>query len=125
MDGFVNQLISGKRVAQTGRSVLIGDPWVGIDEIGVPEEMCKYLTKINPSGVPRPLRDGDIVIVNRQPSLHKGSMMAHTVKTVNHNALVLNPNVLKPYGADFDGDEVTIHNIQTKEAEVEALEELH
>lgn len=52
--------------------------------------------------VDRHLIDGDIVLFNRQPSLHKMSMMAHTVRKMDGFTFRLNPNACKPYNADFD-----------------------
>jgi len=67
--------------------------------------------------VNRHLIDGDYVLFNRQPSLHKMSMMAHTVKVLPYNTFRLNVNVTTPYNADFDGDEMNMHvpqSIQTR-----------
>ena len=58
--------------------------------------------------VNRPLRDGDWLAVNRQPTLHKGSMMAHRVRVVEDRSLRLNLCVTTPYNADFDGDGVCV-----------------
>ena len=52
--------------------------------------------------VNRHLIDGDVVLFNRQPSLHKMSMMAHTVRKMDGFTFRLNPNACKPYNADFD-----------------------
>lgn len=57
----------------------------------------------------RHLIDGDIIFFNRQPSLHKMSMMTHYAKIVTGKSFRLNPNVTSPYGADFDGDEMNAH----------------
>ena len=70
--------------------------------------------------VERHLRDGDIVIMNRQPSLHRMSMMAHRVRVMPYRTLRLNLTVTIPYNADFDGDEMNIHVPQTVEAQTEA-----
>ncbi|MBD3313444.1 DNA-directed RNA polymerase subunit A' [Candidatus Woesearchaeota archaeon] len=70
--------------------------------------------------VERHLMDGDVVIFNRQPSLHRMSMMAHKVRVLPHKTFRLNPAVCHPYNADFDGDEMNIHVPQTEEARAEA-----
>ncbi len=70
--------------------------------------------------VERHLLDGDIVLFNRQPSLHKMSMMAHYAKILPYKTLRLNPAVCHPYNADFDGDEMNLHVPQTEEARAEA-----
>jgi DNA-directed RNA polymerase II subunit RPB1 len=54
--------------------------------------------------VHRHLMDGDVVLFNRQPSLHRMSMMAHIAKILPYNTFRLNVFVTAPYNADFDGD---------------------
>jgi len=54
--------------------------------------------------VHRHLIDGDNVLFNRQPSLHKGSMECHRVKVLPYSTFRLNVSATKPYNADFDGD---------------------
>ena len=70
--------------------------------------------------VERQLKDGDIVLFNRQPSLHRMSIMAHRVKVMPFKTFRLNPAVCPPYNADFDGDEMNLHVPQTEEARAEA-----
>ena len=93
--GFVKSLAFGdrKRVAETLR---IGDV------------------------VERHMEDGDIVLFNRQPSLHKVSIMAHRAKVMEWRTFRFNTCVCAPYNADFDGDEMNMHLPQTEEARAEA-----
>jgi len=70
--------------------------------------------------VERHLLDGDVALFNRQPSLHRMSMMCHKVRVLPGNTLRLNPAVTIPYNADFDGDEMNLHIPQTEEARAEA-----
>ena len=70
--------------------------------------------------IERHLMDGDISIFNRQPSLHRMSMMCHRIKVLPGKTLRLNPAVCHPYNADFDGDEMNLHIPQTEEARAEA-----
>lgn len=70
--------------------------------------------------VERHLRDGDIVLFNRQPSLHKMSIMAHRVKVMPYRTFRLNLTVCPPYNADFDGDEMNMHVPQSEEARAES-----
>lgn len=72
--------------------------------------------------VERHLVDGDIVLFNRQPSLHKLSILCHRVKVRPHRTFRLNECVCNPYNADFDGDEMNLHVPQTEEARAEALQ---
>lgn len=70
--------------------------------------------------IERQLRDGDIVLFNRQPSLHRMSIMAHRVRVMPGKTFRLNPAVCPPYNADFDGDEMNLHVLQNEEARAEA-----
>jgi len=70
--------------------------------------------------VERQLMNGDIVLFNRQPSLHRMSMMAHEVRVMPFKTFRLNLSVCPPYNADFDGDEMNLHVLQSEEARAEA-----
>ena len=71
--------------------------------------------------VERHLLDGDIVLFNRQPSLHQMSIMGHHVRVLPGKTFRLHPSVCPPYNADFDGDEMNLHVPQSEEARAEAL----
>lgn len=176
-EGRFRQNLSGKRVNFSSRTVISPDPWLSINQVGVPERAARELTVplrvtpenieyvqemvgmgpeprrrgkylpganyiIRPDGrrirvtetnaetvaekmevgftVERGLMDGDIVLFNRQPSLHRMSMMAHEVKIVPGKTFRLNLAVCPPYNADFDGDEMNLHVLQSEEARAEA-----
>jgi DNA-directed RNA polymerase subunit A' len=70
--------------------------------------------------IERQLMDGDLSLFNRQPSLHRMSMMAHRVKVVPYKTFRFNLCVCPPYNADFDGDEMNLHLLQGEEAQAEA-----
>ena len=72
--------------------------------------------------VERHLIDDDVVLFNRQPSLHRISIMAHRAKILGWRTLRFNECVCNPYNADFDGDEMNLHVPQTEEARTEAIE---
>lgn len=72
--------------------------------------------------VNRHIMDGDIVLFNRQPSLHRMSMMGHRAKVLPYNTFRLNVSVTAPYNADFDGDEMNAHIPQSIEAAIELRE---
>ncbi|GAA6004779.1 hypothetical protein JCM11491_002226 [Sporobolomyces phaffii] len=167
--------LSGKRVDFSGRTVISPDPNLMIDQVAVPERVCKILTYpervtthnierlrqavrngtevhpganfINQGGdaglkkylkfgdrefmadklrigdvVERHLRDDDIVLFNRQPSLHRLSILSHRVKVRPWRTFRLNECVCTPYNADFDGDEMNLHVPQTEEARTEAFQ---
>ncbi len=70
--------------------------------------------------VHRHMMDDDAVIFNRQPSLHRMSMMCHVAKIMKRSdPFRLNVGVTKPYNADFDGDEMNMHMPQNVLAETE------
>ena len=71
--------------------------------------------------VERHLQNGDVVLFNRQPSLHKMSMMAHHVKILPWSTFRINLSVTSPYNADFDGDEMNLHTPQSENARSELL----
>ncbi|CAA7389528.1 unnamed protein product [Spirodela intermedia] len=88
----------------------------------------KYVEKKNVANelkygyvVERHLEDGDVVLFNRQPSLHRMSIMSHRAKIMPWRTLRFNESVCNPYNADFDGDEMNLHVPQTEEARTEAL----
>jgi DNA-directed RNA polymerase subunit A' len=88
----------------------------------VTEKNCAELAgKIEPGWeVNRHMIDGDVVIFNRQPSLHRMSIMAHEVVVMPYKTFRLNTTVCPPYNADFDGDEMNMHALQNEEARAEA-----
>ena len=70
--------------------------------------------------VHRHMMDGDAVLFNRQPSLHRMSMMCHIVKIMKKgDTFRMNVGDTKPYNADFDGDEMNMHMPQNIMAETE------
>ena len=171
-EGRIRGNLNGKRVDQSSRSVITPDPYISIDELGVPikiavnitfpeivnqyniEEMKKLiqngpdvwpgakLVKKNNDTVTinlknaniekiiddlkygdvvhRHLRDGDYILFNRQPSLHKMSMMCHKVIIMPYQTFRLNVLDTPPYNADFDGDEMNLHCPQS----IETMSEL-
>jgi len=169
-EGRIRGNLNGKRVDQSARTVITPDPYISIDELGVPVKIAinitfpeivnefnidnlkklikngpenwpgaKYIKKQNDSVtinikyatneidkvikelkygdiVHRHLADGDYILFNRQPSLHKMSMMCHKVVVMPYQTFRLNVLDTPPYNADFDGDEMNMHcpqNIQT------------
>ena len=70
--------------------------------------------------IERQLVDNDIVLFNRQPTLHRLSIMAHRVKVLPGKTLRLHVSAAFPYNADFDGDEMHLHVPQTLESQAEA-----
>jgi len=169
-EGRIRQNLAGKRVNYSSRTVVSPDPFIAINEVGVPFEIARIITVaetvtslnieamrdlirmgdkypganyvIRPDGkrkritvelkeeicaeilpgykIERHLRDGDIVLFNRHPSLHKQSLMAHYVRVLPNRTFRLHPAAAFPYNADYDGDEMNVHSPQTEEARAEA-----
>ena len=176
-EGRFRSNLSGKRVNFSARTVITPDPYLSINQVGVPEMAARELTipvrinihnlqfmksllkenfdpsdperyipginyMVRPDGrrvklsdenwefnlerlepgyiVERHLMDGDIVLFNRQPSLHRMSMMAHEVRIMKGKTFRINLCVCPPYNADFDGDEMNLHVVQSEEARAEA-----
>lgn len=70
--------------------------------------------------VERHVLNGDVMLFNRQPSLHRISMMAHRARVLPFRTFRFNECCCAPYNADFDGDEMNVHLVQTEEARAEA-----
>jgi DNA-directed RNA polymerase I subunit RPA1 len=183
-EGLIRKHMMGKRVDFAGRSVISPDPYLNIDEIGIPEAFALELTypvtvtswnylelaeavlngpdvhpgaimvknedgllqalsstnyaqrlgvaqcllrrRIRPGYIGikvvyRHLQNGDMVLLNRQPTLHKASMMAHKARILKgEKTLRLHYANCKAYNADFDGDEMNIHFPQDEIARSEA-----
>ena len=168
-EGRFRYNLSGKRVNYSARTVISVDPYINLDEVGVPYDIASRLTvpfyvtawnldkakellarteypmilnlisgdgkrkrvidinhdellaAVKPGDIlERQLVDGDIVLFNRQPSLHRMSIMAHRVRVLPGKTFRINFCVTSPYNADFDGDEMNLHVPQTLEAQVEA-----
>ncbi len=85
------------------------------------KNLDELLEKVKPGWkVHRHLMNGDVVLFNRQPSLHRMSIMAHEIRVLPYKTFRLNLCVCPPYNADFDGDEMNLHAIQGQEARAEA-----
>ncbi|MDE1804598.1 MAG: DNA-directed RNA polymerase subunit A', partial [Candidatus Micrarchaeota archaeon] len=168
-EGRFRYNLSGKRVNYSARTVISVDPYLDIDQVGVPFEIASRLTvpffvtawnldaakalaerkeypmvmgvtskdgkrkrisDINREEVvkaigigdilERQVTNGDIALFNRQPSLHRPSIMMHRIKVLPGKTFRLNYCTTHPYNADFDGDEMNLHIPQTLEAQAEA-----
>lgn len=71
--------------------------------------------------VERHLKNGDIVLLNRQPTLHKCSMLAKKIIIRPHKTFRFSLATTKPFNADFDGDEMNIHVPQDYDARAELI----
>lgn len=72
--------------------------------------------------VERHMLTGDYILLNRQPTLHKLSMMGHKARVIDNtelNTYRLNVSAVGPYNADFDGDEMNVFRPQSIQSELE------
>uniref|UniRef100_A0A0D9WS33 DNA-directed RNA polymerase subunit n=1 Tax=Leersia perrieri TaxID=77586 RepID=A0A0D9WS33_9ORYZ len=191
-EGILRQKMMGKRVNYACRSVISPDPYLAVNEIGIPPVFATRLTypeKVTPwnarklqeavnngadihpgathyrdnnnmyklqaaphkrraiakllpasrgSTISQPgkdpkcefeskvvyrhLQDGDVVLVNRQPTLHKPSMMAHVVRVLpGEKTIRMHYANCSTYNADFDGDEMNVHFPQDEISRAEAI----
>ncbi|RVW65776.1 DNA-directed RNA polymerase III subunit 1 [Vitis vinifera] len=142
LSGFVQRLkgkqgrfrgnLSGKRVEKLRQCILNGPfKYPGAKLIRYPDGSMRSLMFSGRKRfadelkygyiVERHLEDGDVVLFNRQPSLHRMSIMCHRARIMPWRTLRFNESVCNPYNADFDGDEMNMHVPQTEEARTEAL----
>jgi DNA-directed RNA polymerase beta' subunit len=76
--------------------------------------------------VERYLQDGDVVVISRQPTIHKYNVMAFNAKLQKGSGtLRLHLSVTGPFNADFDGDELNVHLPQSQESRDEAITRMH
>ncbi|CAG0881746.1 unnamed protein product [Darwinula stevensoni] len=183
-EGLFRMYMMGKRVNHAARSVITPDPYLRVDEIGIPQVMAtrlSYPTVVTPWNVEelqqavlngpanypgaleveyedgtvhrlspwnlkqrkaiagkllmskgsietlnrskvvyRHLLSGDVLLVNRQPTLHRASILGHKVRVLSTGrTLSLHYGVCKAYNADFDGDEMNVHFPQNELARSE------
>jgi DNA-directed RNA polymerase subunit A' len=113
------------------RAILARAPaWPSANYIVRPDGRKKRITEENREEVvkeivpgyvvERHVQNGDVVLFNRQPSLHRMSIMAHKVRVTPWRTFTMNTPCCPPYNADFDGDEMNLHVLQTEEAQAEA-----
>ena len=110
-------LVSNGPFEHPGAKHIIRDDGSRIDlryATGTNEKILKYGWIVE-----RHLRDDDVVIFNRQPSLHKMSIMGHRAKVLDWSTFRLNLSCTSPYNADFDGDEMNLHVPQSLPARAE------
>ncbi len=122
--------VTDKNIEQMKEMILNFDTYPGANYVIRPDGKKKRITEESAElisdeiefgyKVERQLVDGDMVLFNRQPSLHRMSMMAHRVRVLPGKTFRLNLCVCTPYNADFDGDEMNLHVPQTEEARTEA-----
>lgn len=145
--GRFRQNLLGKRVDYSGRSVIVVDPHLKLHQCGLPKAMALELFKPfvmqrlvklgkveNIKGAKRAIDRGTsmvwdildevikdrLVLLNRAPTLHRLSIQAFEPVLVEGKAIHLHPLVCKPFNADFDGDQMSVHLPLSLQAQTEA-----
>nr|PNR39667.1 hypothetical protein PHYPA_019946 [Physcomitrium patens] len=109
--GTFRRYILGKRNKYCARAVITPDPNIDVDEVGIPLSFCSNL-KVQ--------KDGDYVLLNRQPSLQRMSLMAFRARMMPDSCTIrINPSVCPAFNADFDGDEMNIFCASSYPSKVE------
>jgi len=149
--GIFRKNLLGKRVDYSGRAVIEGDPRLKFDQCGLPKSIALEMFK---PFVIFQLLDQELaanvriakemveeesdeiwdiletviknrpVLLNRAPTLHKYSVQAFYPRLVEGEAIRIHPLVCKAFNADFDGDQMAVHILLTKEAEEEAKRDM-
>ena len=143
---FMSKVI-GHPVNAVGRSVIVPDASLSMDEVGIPHAMAwpmfdaQIMRSMVKAGIPATEADRRIekkdpaafkhlqqvvddshVMYSRDPALHRFSIMGAKPRLVSGNNIRLSPLVVKPFGADFDGDQMNVHVPLSPEAQREVRE---
>lgn len=145
--GRFRQNLLGKRVDYSGRSVIVVDPELKLHQCGLPKAMALELfkpfiiKKLEDRGYAQSLKGAKRllekespevykileeivqdhpVLLNRAPTLHRLGIQAFQPVLVEGKAIRIHPLVCKPFGADFDGDQMAVHVPLSFEAQIEA-----
>ena len=145
--GRFRQNLLGKRVDYSGRSVIVVDPKLSLEQCGLPKIMAlelfkpfvylelqarelapnlrvakKMVENLSPEiwgALEEVVRDMP-VLLNRAPTLHKLGVQAFYPKLVEGKAITIHPLVCSAFNADFDGDQMAVHVLLSKRARLEA-----
>jgi|GEM_PF-2064094 len=116
--GLLRRNVLGASVVRSGRAVLVGDPALGPEEARVPRRTALAL------GIPdeddRQAPYDDVVIVNRQPTLHPYNLVALRARRWDEDAIAVHPVLLRAIAGDFDGDTIAVHRPIDEDARVQA-----
>jgi len=128
----VAEMVNDINTEKLAKLIRNGKEWPGANYVIRPDGRKKKITEdlqeeiiaeLKPGyQVERHLQNGDVVLFNRHPSLHRANLMAHFVRVLPGRTFRMHPAAAAPYNADYDGDEMNIHSPQTEEARAEARE---
>lgn len=112
--GIIRRGLRGRHNNAVARAVIVPDTGLGLEEVGLPERMMTELG----------LEDGDVVVVNRQPTLRPHNIVAARARQHPGDHVALHPLMSKQLAGDFDGDEITLHCPTSHAAAHDAWERL-
>jgi DNA-directed RNA polymerase beta' subunit len=145
-EGFIQNVLWGKRQDVSARSTITVDPTLGVDEAGIPIEIAKKTLKpfiikemvtsmgLTPVKALEEIKeDGPFarealkntldkrpILLNRAPTLHKHGIQAFRGKLTSGKDIKINPIIVGGFNADFDGDQMALHVPVSDEAVNEA-----
>lgn len=112
--GILRRNLLGSSAIGSGRGALVGDPTLGVEQVGLPGWLLDDL------GVPpHPTEYADVVVLNRQPTLHPYNLVALRAVPSPHDAVAIHPYLLQAIAGDFDGDTAAVHRPAGEEARAE------
>jgi len=150
-EGSFRKFMLGKREDFSGRSVIVVDPSLKLDECTIPKEMALEILKpsvigyLRLYGLASSIKQAKriieakkpevwdvlneiintrfpVTLLNRAPTLHRVGIMAFRVKLWSKKCIGIHPLVCQAFNADFDGDQMAIHWPLSEEAKAEAWE---
>lgn len=158
-EGLFRQNIFGKRVNRSGRTVVVGDSFLPVECVRLPQKIMDVLrpeiavtfnnmhsvqemaekgwirtkddVEIRPHQVLpgnsfyRLCQEGDMVLINRQPSLSRYSIMSFKIVRGSDEVMMINPCITPAFNADFDGDEMNVFLLDDVKSRVEVREILN
>ena len=104
--GLIRRGLRGRRNNLVARSVIAPSAELGLEEVGLPLSTMAELE----------LNDGDVVVVNRQPTLRPANVVALKAQSAEGSRFALHPLMSKQLAGDFDGDEATVHRPDSQAA---------
>ena len=112
--GLIRRGLRGRQNDAVARDVIAPDTELGLEEVGLPRKTMAELG----------LRSGDVVVVNRQPTLRPYNIVALRAREHRGDYVALHPMMSKQLAGDFDGDEITLHCPISETAAQDAWERL-
>jgi len=132
--GYFQSKIMKRTQDVAGRGTIVPDSTLGIDEVGLPEDMLwsmydKFvIRRLVQTGQPalqakkmvkdrhpgarshlmREIQERP-VLINRAPTLHRYNILASTPKPIPGHTIRINPFIEKAQNADYDGDTMMVH----------------